>query len=86
MAQLIPIGNSRGIRIPKLFIEQAQLDDKELALKLVPEGLLIQPINKPRAGWAEQFNQIEAQALTSEDKDWLEADMVKDNSTDEWQW
>lgn len=41
MTTLIRIGNSQGLRIPKAIIEQAQLDEKELTLKVVEDGLLI---------------------------------------------
>lgn len=55
MAHLIQIGNSHGIRIPKSVIEQAGLADVELSFKVVPEGLLVSPIRKPRDGWEEAF-------------------------------
>ena len=34
MASLIKIGNSQGVRIPKLLIEQAQLENRELSLEV----------------------------------------------------
>jgi len=40
---LVKIGNSQGIRIPKAFIEKAKLEDCELDLTLVEQGLLISP-------------------------------------------
>ena len=51
MTTLIRIGNSQGVRIPKAIIEQAQLSDKDLELKVVDEGLLIQSVKKPRQDW-----------------------------------
>jgi antitoxin MazE len=51
MTTLIRIGNSQGVRIPKAIIEQAQLKDKELIFKIIDDGLLIQPLQKPRQGW-----------------------------------
>jgi len=51
MTTLIRIGNSQGIRIPKAVIEQAQLEDKQLELKIIDDGLLIHPVKKNREGW-----------------------------------
>ena len=47
---LIQIGNSKGIRIPKSFIEQYQLNGE---IELIPSksGLLITSSSKPRKGW-----------------------------------
>ncbi len=41
MAELIQIGNSKGVRIPKALVEQAGLENSELELKVVKNGLLI---------------------------------------------
>lgn len=59
MATLIRIGNSHGVRIPKAIIEQAHLQHSELQFKVVDDGLLIQPVRKPRQDWKEQFDQAE---------------------------
>ena len=56
MTHLIRIGNSRGIRIPKAVIGQADLEGKELELKVVEEGLLVTPVKAPRQDWEEAFN------------------------------
>jgi len=56
MAQLIQIGNSRGIRIPKPLIEGAELEGCELELRIVPEGLLVTPAKKDRIGWKTAFD------------------------------
>jgi len=52
--QVIRIGNSRGIRIPKLFIDQAKLGN-EVEIAVQRGQLVIRPTSHPRAGWAEQF-------------------------------
>jgi len=51
MAQIIRIGNSQGIRIPKPIIELTNLADQELEFTVLNEGLLITPEKKPRTGW-----------------------------------
>jgi antitoxin MazE len=50
--KLIPIGNSRGVRIPKPLLEQAGLED-EVELRVLDDGIVIGPARAPRAGWAE---------------------------------
>jgi antitoxin MazE len=56
MTQLIQIGNSRGIRIPKPLIEGAELEGCELELRIVPAGLLVTPVTKGRYGWKAAFD------------------------------
>jgi antitoxin MazE len=52
--ELIRIGNSRGIRIPKPLIEQCGLGH-EVELRVENECLVISPQRLPRQGWEEQF-------------------------------
>jgi antitoxin MazE len=51
-ARLVSIGNSRGIRLPKSVIEEAQLGD-EVELKAEPGCIIIRSAKPPRTGWAE---------------------------------
>jgi len=51
MAQIIKIGNSQGIRIPKPIVELANLAGKELEFVVLGEGLLITAEKKPRVAW-----------------------------------
>tara|TARA_B110000914_G_C15422154_1_gene427141 strand:- start:84 stop:284 length:201 start_codon:yes stop_codon:yes gene_type:complete len=51
MAQIIKIGNSQGVRIPKPIVELASLEGKELDFVVLGEGLLITASKKPRATW-----------------------------------
>ena len=84
MTHLIRIGNSQGIRIPKPLVEQAQLEGKDLKLKLVKEGLLIAPEKKARAGWKEEIEKIvQARGAEVLDEDWLDMPLAPD---DEIEW
>ncbi|MCY4574579.1 MAG: AbrB/MazE/SpoVT family DNA-binding domain-containing protein [Gemmatimonadetes bacterium] len=56
--RLIRIGNSRGIRIPKALVEAARLD-VPLRMRVVDEGLLLERVAEPRAGWARAARQLE---------------------------
>ena len=51
MAQIIKIGNSQGIRIPKPIVSIANLENQELDFIVLNEGLLIAPEKKSRVGW-----------------------------------
>jgi len=51
-ARLVRIGNSRGIRLPKLVIEEAGLTE-EVELRVRPGAVLIASVTGPRAGWAD---------------------------------
>ena len=50
--RIVRIGNSRGIRVPKILLDQAQLPD-EVELHAEPGRLVIQGARRPRTGWAE---------------------------------
>ena len=50
--RIIRIGNSRGIRVPKVLLEQAQLPE-EVELHAEPGRLVIRTAHRPRAGWAD---------------------------------
>ncbi len=45
------IGNSRGIRIPKPLLDEADLPE-EVELQAQPGRLVIRAARRPRSGWA----------------------------------
>ena len=51
-ASLVQIGNSRGVRIPKAFLEQAGLRDE---IEVYGSQIVSRPVNHARAGWDEVF-------------------------------
>ena len=56
-AQIIQIGNSQGIRIPKVLLEETKIAG-EVELEVCSEGLLIRNISKPRSGWDAAFKNL----------------------------
>lgn len=74
MAELIRIGNSQGIRIPKALIEQAGLEG-ELELKVTSRGLLVKPKQHPRAGWQAAFEAASEAGELTLDTEWLAAEL-----------
>jgi antitoxin MazE len=59
---IIKIGNSKGVRLPKLLLEKYCLVGK-VELELQDDGILLKPISpsKPREGWEESFRQMREQ-------------------------
>lgn len=49
--RIVQIGNSRGIRLPKVLLEESQLSD-EVELEAEPGRIVIRKGTRPRAGWA----------------------------------
>jgi antitoxin MazE len=77
-AQIIRIGNSQGIRIPKTMIEDGKLSG-EVELELHEDGILIRSLRKPRANWDSSFKsvsdidddlQVEGASTEFEKKEW----------------
>ena len=52
--RLIKIGNSQGVRLPKLLIDQAGLTD-EVDVESRDGEIVIRPSHGPRHGWEERF-------------------------------
>ena len=56
-AQIIKIGNSHGIRIPKAVLEETRMSG-EVELEVTGEGILIRNIKKPRSDWDAAFRSL----------------------------
>jgi len=63
-AELIRIGNSRGVRIPKPLIEQCGLGDV-VELRVENDRLVISPESTPRKGWGEAFRAAAEKTTTA---------------------
>lgn len=82
-ARIVRIGNSRGVRIPKPLLEEAGLED-EVELSVGPEGIVVAPARRPRAGWADAFRCM----ADAGDDAVLDGDRPLASSwdEDEWEW
>ncbi len=59
MTMLTRIGNSQGIRIPKPLIAQAHLENVQIDLEVVENGLLLKPVyNSKRKNWQENIKEV----------------------------
>ena len=80
-SQIIQIGNSQGIRIPKALLVESGIRG-EVELELTKEGILIRNAGKPRSNWDSIFNLLEE----SDDDLPLDAETTDQFEKKEWQW
>jgi antitoxin MazE len=78
--KLVPIGNSRGIRIPKAVLQQCEMAD-EVELSVKGRQIIVSPVSKsPREGWREAA----ARMAATGDDDLLIPDVFQDDFDVEW--
>ena len=81
LINIVPIGNSKGIRIPKAILDQCDIEN-EVDLEVENGKIIIEPIKRiPRNGWAESLIKM---AETGEDHLLLE-DTI-DIEMENWEW
>lgn len=81
-SEIIKIGNSRGLRIPKAILEQCGLE-KMVNISVKEHSLIITPYEEPRKGWEQAF-QLMAQ---QKDDTLLDSDLPPHSwDEEEWQW
>ena len=80
---LIAVGNSKGLRLPKAILAQCGIEDR-VSLKITQEGLLISPVRSPRQGWEERIKEECRSSTDTELSDFSEISNTFDQ--DEWTW
>ena len=81
-ANIIKVGNSKGIIIPSKFLKLIGLNDK-VKIEVEDNKIVIEPLNrKPRANWDKIFSKLNSK----ENKEILIPDIFEDESFDEWTW
>ena len=80
-ARIVRIGNSRGIRVPKGLLDQAQLPD-EVELEAEHGRLVVRAARGPRAGWAAAAKAMHARGYDQ----LLDAQTFTRFDDKEWQW
>lgn len=76
---IINIGNSKGIRLPKIIIDEYGLV-KSVELILEDDRIILKPVSKPREGWEEKFKEM---AENKEDVLLID-DVFEDENFEEW--
>ena len=81
--RIVKIGNSQGIRIPKLLLDQLGFGP-EVEIAIEQNHLVIRPLQHPRHGWEEQFRAMAAAG----DDHLIDGDIISLSSWDdqEWEW
>lgn len=79
--QIIQIGNSQGIRIPKVLLEESGISG-EVDVELHPEGIIIRNAQKPRANWDEAFKKM----AENDEEELTETAVSTEFDKKEWQW
>jgi antitoxin MazE len=82
-ARLIKIGNSQGLRLPKVVLEQSGISE-EVEIEVQKDGLVIRPkaVSQVRSGWAKAFAEMAAQG----DDRLLDEVVLTDWAESEWEW
>ena len=81
LVDIIAIGNSKGIRIPKKILEACELEG-QVEMLVQDHELLIRSPKKSRHGWGDAFRAMSK----SGDDQLLDSDIVGDWDKNEWQW
>ena len=76
---IVPIGNSKGIRLSKTLLEKYNIKDK-VELILEKGYIILKPKAEPRKGWEKAFRKMHE---SGDDKP-LMNDVFEDESFEEW--
>ncbi len=79
--RIIQIGNSKGIRVPKVLLEHAHLPD-EVELQAENGRLIVRAARGPRAGWADAAKAMHDRA----DDHLLDIPASSQFEEKEWRW
>jgi antitoxin MazE len=81
--RIVRIGNSQGVRIPKLLLERSNLDD-EVEMEAQDNQIVIRSAREPREGWASAFQMM----TRCGDDEVLDKGVLASTrwDEDEWEW
>ena len=67
--KLVPIGNSKGVRIPKALLQKYGLINNSLLLEETDRGLLLRKKEDSKLSWEDTYK-----AMANEKEDWDDFD------------
>lgn len=80
--RIVKMGNSHGIRIPKLLLEQLALTG-QVEVELQPDQLVVRPLSEPpRQHWEQQFQAMAARG----DDQLLDGELISGSQWDGDRW
>ena len=68
--KLVPIGNSKGVRIPKALLQKYDLNNS-LLLEETERGLLLRKKDDSKLSWEDTYS-----AIANENEDWGDFDIT----------
>ncbi|OGQ54235.1 MAG: peptidase [Deltaproteobacteria bacterium RIFCSPLOWO2_02_FULL_53_8] len=78
---IVSVGNSKGIRIPKTLLKQLGFQE-QADMEIGKDGLVIKPVKgKPREGWSSAFK-----LMHERKEDLLSIDEKTDFEAEGWEW
>ena len=82
--QIVKIGNSQGIRIPKVILKESHIG-KEVEIIAEHEQIIIRSLKRTRSGWDKAFKTM---AQNNDDRLLDEEHLYNQSSWDsnEWEW
>ncbi len=80
-SRIVRIGNSQGVRIPKVLLEEAGVDG-DVELRAESGRIVIEAARQPRAGWAEAAAEMRA----DEDDQLIIPERANRFDREEWDW
>ncbi len=80
-AKIVKIGNSHGIRIPHVLLEQAGLY-QVVEMRVERDSLIIHSVREARQGWGAQF----AEMAKNQDDILLDQASTTHWDDEEWEW
>lgn len=79
---IIRIGNSKGLRLPKSLLEQCRIG-AQVELTVEGDRLVLKPVGRPRDGWEDGFVRM---AAAGDDVALLDEDAPSGWDDSEWTW
>jgi antitoxin MazE len=79
--QIIQIGNSQGVRLPKVLLEESGITG-DVEIELHTEGILIRNAQRPRSRWNEAFRSM----AENEDDEMIDGSPATAFEMTQWQW
>ena len=78
LVSVVSIGNSRGIRLPKIILDKFKVTDK-MNMEVTDKGITLTPVKNPRRDWDKVFSQMH---INKEDS----LEEIPDSGAFEWEW
>lgn len=79
--QIVQIGNSLGVRIPKALLNQCGFKG-HVVVTVKGNTLILAPYNEPRQGWDEAFKLMAQHG----DDNLLDKETMTEFDNEEWEW